>query len=75
MNDRPPETVAELGSEEEELEPLVPEDTPCGEAELEYAFDEFGEPVDADEVIRPGHAPWGRSRRSRSGSGPAASRR
>ncbi len=59
MNDRPPETVAELGSEEEELEPLVPEDTPCGEAELEYAFDEFGEPVDADEVIRPGARPVG----------------
>jgi hypothetical protein len=51
MADRPPEPVVELTDDDEELEPLVPDDTACGEAELDLAFDEFGELMDSRQAI------------------------
>jgi len=54
MADQPPEPVVELTGDDEELEPLVPDDTACGEAELDLAFDEFGELIESrDVVVRP----------------------
>src|SRR5215210_3961264 len=47
MADRPPEPVVELPGDDEEFEPLVPDDTACGEAEVDLAFDEFGELMDS----------------------------
>ena len=53
MADKPPDPAVDLTSDEYELEPLVPEDGACGEAEMELAFDEFGEPTDLPDLPRP----------------------
>jgi hypothetical protein len=47
MADQPPAVVVELAADEEEQEPLVPDDPGCGADELDLEFDEFGDRVEA----------------------------
>jgi hypothetical protein len=46
MADLSPASVVELAVDEEEPEPLVPDDPGCGKDELDLEFDEFGAPVE-----------------------------
>jgi hypothetical protein len=51
MADQAPASVVEFAVDEEELEPLVPDDLGCGADELELEFDEFGAPVERDTAL------------------------
>ncbi|MGH2744490.1 MAG: hypothetical protein ACRDN8_18820 [Thermoleophilaceae bacterium] len=53
MADQPPASGVELADDEEDAEPLVPDDAGCGAAELDLEFDEHGAPVERRDSPRP----------------------
>jgi hypothetical protein len=46
MADQPPDQFVDFAVDEEDLEPLVPDDPRCGADELDLEFDETGAPVE-----------------------------